>query len=217
MSTDRPDVPDSSAEVWEALDGIAPEPLSDEARSRIGRALGLAMEVPSSRRGGAMYSRNGLAAAAVVALIVGGAAGFGIGTTRAPVTSDGTTTAASSPTAQTPIHEETTTMDGNQYLLLIRDTEAVGQAIEEHGIDAIVEEYGGWAGSLAQEGRLVAAEKLTDAPRWVGDAAPSSSNISGFFLITAASEAEALEIARQSPHARYGGVLEVREVDPTEG
>lgn len=108
-------------------------------------------------------------------------------------------------------------MDGNRYLLLIRDTEAVGQAIEEHGIDAIVQEYGGWAGSLAEEGRLVAAEKLTDAPRWVGDAAPASSNISGFFLITAASEAEALEIARQSPHARYGGVLEVREVEPTEG
>lgn len=33
----------------------------------------------------------------------------------------------------------------------------------------------------------------------------------------ARSEAEALEIARQSPHARYGGVLEVREIEPTEG
>lgn len=217
MNIGRPDVPESSAEVWEALDGVAPEPLSDEARSRIGRALGLAMEVSSSGGGGAMYSRNGLAAAAVVALIVGGAAGFGIGTSRASTTPDGASAAASSPTTETPTQEETTTMDGNQYLLLIRDTEAVGQAIEEHGIDAIVQEYGGWAGSLAEEGRLVAAEKLTDAPRWVGDAAPQSSNISGFFLITAGSEAEALEIARQSPHARYGGVLEVREVEPTEG
>ena len=213
MSTDRPDVPESSAEVWEALDAAAPERLSAEARGRIERALRLAMEAPSTGEGGAMYTRNGLAAAAVLALVAGAAAGFGIGTTRASTTSDGATTAGSSSTTERPTHEEGATVNGSRYLLLVRDTEAVGQAIEEHGMDAIVQEYGGWAGSLAEEGRLVAAEKLTDTPRWVGDEAPGASDISGFFLITAASEAEALEVARNSPHARYGGVLEVREVE----
>lgn len=209
MSTDRPEFPQANAEVWEALDAAAPERLPAEAGSRIERALRLAMEVRSSRGGGAMYSRTGLVAAALVALVLGGAAGFGIGTAR---------TAADGPTVtRTATAEETTTMDGKRYLLLIRDTEAVEQAIEEHGIEAIVQEYGGWAGSLAEAGRLMAAEKLTDSPRWVGESAPSASDISGFFLITAASEAEALEIARNSPHARYGGVLEVREIEPTEG
>ncbi len=62
-----------------------------------------------------MYSRTGLAAAAVVALVVGGAVGFGIGTTRASP-APGDTTAEASTTADTP-NQETTTMDGNRYLL----------------------------------------------------------------------------------------------------
>lgn len=195
MNDARADVPEETRGVWDALDGLAPEPLSTGAATRIEQALETAVIALSTRGGLIMDARKALAAAVVIAL-VGGAAGFGIGATRAEV-----------PDADR----------GRQYLLLVHDNAAVERAVQEQGMEAIVERYATWARGLADDGRLVSAEHLTAAPDWIGATTPSSSSISGYFLIRADSREEALEIARTSPHAQLGGVLEVRAIEGAGG
>lgn len=88
-----------------------------------------------------------------------------------------------------------------------------------------VKEYGAWARELHKKGQLISGEKLGDDARTliaregtvaflekpIGDQGP----VQGFFLIRAASLAQALDIAGECPHLRHGGVIEVRAIDPT--
>jgi hypothetical protein len=104
------------------------------------------------------------------------------------------------------------------WLLLLR--EPTGAPIVAPGTSAaeeVVREYGMWAGSLAQTGQLVSAEKLAGpATHWLPEALPSeATTISGFFLIRAADSADATRIALESPHVRRGGTIELRRIDPT--
>jgi hypothetical protein len=88
-----------------------------------------------------------------------------------------------------------------------------------------VKEYGAWARGLHQEGRLVSGEKLNDDARtliardgtvaFLDEPRPDQGPVQGFFLIRAASLDQALEIARECPHLRHGGIIEVRAIDPT--
>lgn len=85
--------------------------------------------------------------------------------------------------------------------------------------DTLVQEYRAWAASLANEGRLVGANKLTDEPgRWISAFAAvetrTGSDVSGYFLVSASGYEEAMEIARSSPHIKYGGTFEIRQIDP---
>jgi hypothetical protein len=68
---------------------------------------------------------------------------------------------------------------------------------------------------------LVSAEKLRDeAGRWL---APGGATVrpagrelvTGFFVIRARDYDHALELARQSPHLKYGGTIEVRAIEST--
>jgi len=106
--------------------------------------------------------------------------------------------------------------DEGLYLLLLSDDPPEGPSIPER-----VRLYSAWAGELAAEGRLEAAKKLTDEGVVVGpsraaarpqDSAPDRPT--GFFLLRAGSLDEAVELARESPHARLGGVVTVRPIDP---
>jgi hypothetical protein len=106
-------------------------------------------------------------------------------------------------------------MEGSTFLFLVRGEEP--QAAVSG--DTLVREYQAWASSLAQQGRLVGANKLMDEPgRWIS--APTlgetrtRSDVSGYFLVSAAGYDEAVEIAGSSPHIRYGGTFEIRQVDP---
>jgi hypothetical protein len=87
--------------------------------------------------------------------------------------------------------------------------------------ERLVQEYRDWALSLAGEGRLAGANKLTDEPgRWLSGSAAGDdrtrSDIQGYFLVNASSYSEALRIAEASPHIRYGGTFEIRQIDPTD-
>ncbi|MGD2070106.1 MAG: hypothetical protein PVI57_15640 [Gemmatimonadota bacterium] len=97
----------------------------------------------------------------------------------------------------------------------------------------LVGEYTDWARALEEEGILELAEKLSDDARVVptpgsggpGGAmlVPATSSLvtgrlgalTGFFVVRAASYDEAARIARESPHAGYGGRVVVRRIDPT--
>lgn len=106
--------------------------------------------------------------------------------------------------------------EGSTYLLLVRGS--VPNVFE--GAD-VVEEYAAWAESLGRAGRLVEGRKLMDEPgRWVSPPAAreirTRSDVSGYFLISASSYEDVIQLAQASPHVQYGGTFEIREVDPGE-
>jgi hypothetical protein len=102
-------------------------------------------------------------------------------------------------------------------LLLLRGTEPVAARPEEEA--GRVSEYRAWARGLAREGRFVEGEKLEDrgarlrSPSGEADpTAPSPDEIRGFFVISAPSFEDALAVARECPHLRYGGTILVRPI-----
>lgn len=92
--------------------------------------------------------------------------------------------------------------------------------------DEQVREYGLWIHNLAQTGRLAQGEKLKGSgyvlQKISGQLQPfaqplpqSANALGGYFIIAASSYEEALKIAEACPHLKYGGVIELREIDPT--
>ena len=91
---------------------------------------------------------------------------------------------------------------------------------------AMIKEYGDWAGRLRGEGRLKAGEKLTnDAGRVMSTAAggrivvtdgpyaESKELLGGFFVASARDYEDACRLAESCPHLRYGGNIEIRQID----
>ncbi|HEV2687041.1 MAG TPA: hypothetical protein VGV35_00765 [Bryobacteraceae bacterium] len=78
-----------------------------------------------------------------------------------------------------------------------------------------VNEYRAWAIQLRAKGQLVQGTKLRDDRHDLDRNVPTGTGITGFFEITARTLDEALAIARTCPHLRYGGQVEVREVERT--
>jgi hypothetical protein len=92
------------------------------------------------------------------------------------------------------------------------------------GMDERVREYAAWASADRTDGMIEGGEKLKDGndvaiePDGSVGAVPSppgGSRLAGYFLIRAADERTALEIARSCPHVRYGGRIVLREIEPT--
>ena len=85
-----------------------------------------------------------------------------------------------------------------------------------------VEEHKRWAARLATEGHSIYGEKLASgggsllpSPAGATPINPPDSALQGFFVVSARSEAEAIEVARSSPHYRHGGRVVVRRIEPT--
>ena len=86
-----------------------------------------------------------------------------------------------------------------------------------------VKEYTQWFNALKKEDKVISGEELNDK-LWIISKEnktglqvdPSSTsgegNISGFFLINAASEREAKEIAYSCPHVKYNGIVQLRPI-----
>ena len=104
-----------------------------------------------------------------------------------------------------------------QYLILLYDTDATSH-VSPAAMSAVIAEYSGWARGLRSRGKLVTAEKLSDAPSaWFGGqvASMGGERLGGFFLIRAGSAEEAREIAAECPHVRRGGRVELRAIQKT--
>jgi hypothetical protein len=99
------------------------------------------------------------------------------------------------------------------YLLLLYPGSQ--PAADAQGEAEAAREYGGWAGRLRAEGRAITGERLADGVETVPDRGPGGEGalLQGFFVVTAASAAEAAEIARSSPHVARGGTVVVRAID----
>jgi hypothetical protein len=112
------------------------------------------------------------------------------------------------------------------FILLLHRPAGPPHVLPPEQASAITKEYLGWGDRLRSEGRLKAGEKLTNDPGRAmraaggrimvtdGPYAESKELLGGFFLITAGDYKEACDIAESCPHFKYGGAIEVRQIDP---
>jgi hypothetical protein len=100
----------------------------------------------------------------------------------------------------------------SRYLLLLEGGPPAASAAEE---TATVAAYRAWAMKLREEGRAISGERLADVSIAVPTSTSSTSDLRGFFLISASNLEEAAAIARSCPHAQRGGRVVVRPIAPT--
>jgi hypothetical protein len=166
--------------------------------------------------GWVMKSTKAIAAAVVLGVVF--VAGFAVGNrgqAQNPARTEETAPAA------------TEVASGGQYMLLMYSRTARHEeerALSDADYRAIIAEYRDWALAREAEGRLVAAEKLSDETRVmsaatgsveIAAAADTDRILGGYFLITARDMDEALALAKSHPHLRYGGEVEVRPIEST--
>jgi hypothetical protein len=104
---------------------------------------------------------------------------------------------------------------GESYLLLLHDPEALGAGQSAAERAAIAEQYGRWAQGLGE--RCVGGEELLAGgellqPDGRAEALPLGEFIGGYFQITTRDHAEALALARTCPHLARGGSIELRRI-----
>ncbi|HEV7996380.1 MAG TPA: YciI family protein [Stellaceae bacterium] len=107
------------------------------------------------------------------------------------------------------------------FLLLLHRPAGPPPALSADAAAAMTKDYTGWCA----DGRRKGGEKLTnDAGRVVrpaagrpvvtdGPYAESKELLGGFYLIAAADYGEACRIAESCPHLKYGGGIEIRQID----
>ena len=147
-------------------------------------------------------------AASIAAVFV---TGYVFGTGAAP---DSTTP---TPAATTP----EATMSP-QYAFFLFESDDYRPAATPDAQKDRVREYGAWA--RAKTGRFVAGEKLAKDGRWcrvregrlevldpVADLVRGA--LAGYFIVGASSYDEAVDLAKDCPHLRYGGSIEVRRLE----
>lgn len=186
---------DSTQDPMRALDiGVDPPPALEARVSRTLVARGLL------RPRGRALMRGVVAAAAAVAIFVAGYVAGGMRPDAAP---------AAAGLAR--------------YALFLYEDDRFETTRPEADL---VAEYRAWAVGLAERGRLDAGEKLAAEGQLLDARSDSivvaphgvtadAGMLTGLFIIRAASEAEALAIARSCPHLRYGGRIDVRPIEET--
>ncbi len=120
-----------------------------------------------------------------------------------------------------------------QFILLLHDQMQDNPffTMSPDEIQAAIREYSAWGQRLDSKGQLVAGEKLKDEGGKQmtmengdvsvvdGPYAEAKEVIGGFYTIRAESYEHAVELCRDHPHLRFGGRIDVREVEsmmPTE-
>lgn len=114
--------------------------------------------------------------------------------------------------------QEARLASGPSFLLLLHEPDdfGAGQSPEDHA--RIVERYAAWARALDE--RCLAGDELAESRLELHPGASDprvrtgGERIGGYFLVSAADEAEALELARTCPHLEQGGWIEVRRIRP---
>jgi len=110
----------------------------------------------------------------------------------------------------------------NQYMFLVKGGSCNDSGLSAEQMQAKMTEVYAWIESLTKKGVMSAAQPLTPDRKIVsgknggvisdGIAAESKEAIGGFFIVTAATMDEAVDIARTCPMFNYGGQLEVRQI-----
>ena len=111
----------------------------------------------------------------------------------------------------------------NHYLLFLHEGRAYDRPADPAAHAVRAREYGDWMRSLQRAGRLAGGDELAADGHWLrrdGDQiallplTPDSEHglIDGYFRIAAANDEDAVAVARDCPHLRHGGTVEIRRV-----
>jgi hypothetical protein len=110
-----------------------------------------------------------------------------------------------------------------EFMLVLRSTPKESAATSSDEVMKRVKEYSNWASAMREKGLMVGGEKLKDEARVltvtygrlsvIENQSPSENPIAGYFLIHAQDFRQATAIAQDCPHLRYGGTIEVRQIE----
>lgn len=122
-----------------------------------------------------------------------------------------------------PAPRERAQADSPEFMLVLRPLSQPAGGERAGAEDERVREYGAWAREARRAG-LVGGEKLKDEARVLradggrlgvaaGRESDVGSGVSGYFIIRARDYEHAVSIARDCPHLKHGGTIEVRQID----
>jgi hypothetical protein len=112
-----------------------------------------------------------------------------------------------------------------KYMLLLRETPSDFSNLSAEEMQQVIGEYVAWRRRIEAEGKYAGGEKLKDeGGRHVsmrngkarvvdGPYAEAKEVMGGYFVINAADYDEAVETSKGCPHLKYGGWIEVREIE----
>ena len=112
------------------------------------------------------------------------------------------------------------------FMLLLHEIPTDFSQLSAEEIEYVIGEYVAWKEGVEANGQFVAGEKLADdfgKHLVMGDEklrvtdgpfTESKEIIGGFFIISAKDYTEAVEISQSCPHLKYGGRIELRQVQP---
>jgi hypothetical protein len=111
------------------------------------------------------------------------------------------------------------------YMLLLHEPTDGNEDVSAQEIQEIIGEYISWKESLEAKGLLTGGEKLADEGGkhlrsnggeirvTDGPFAEVKEALAGFFSIIADDYESAVELSKTCPHLKYGGWIELREID----
>ncbi len=110
-------------------------------------------------------------------------------------------------------------------MLLLHEAPCENDDLSAEEIQSMIGEYIAWKEKIEAEGRLLGGEKLTDEGGkhlraeggeirvTDGPFAEVKEALGGYFEIEADDYDEAVDISKSCPHLKYGGWIELREID----
>ena len=115
-----------------------------------------------------------------------------------------------------------------EYMMLLHESTSGFADLSAQDIEQIINEYTAWSNTVAAQGKMAGGKKLKDEAGknlminngslrvTDGPFAEAKEVIGGYFTILADNYDEAIKTAQTCPHLKYGGRIELREVEPTE-
>jgi hypothetical protein len=110
----------------------------------------------------------------------------------------------------------------SKFMLFVRGGYNSEIDLSAEEIQQRIGKYRAWSGNLAQAGKLLDANKISDEPHVlvcengefkVQTPAPNEETVGGYFVVEAENYDEALTMARECPIFEHGGSLEVRRIE----
>jgi len=111
--------------------------------------------------------------------------------------------------------EEARVAATERYLLLLHDPPELDAGLDAAAHAAVVERYASWGrelGARCLDGEELEPSGLELLPGEEPRALPEGTRVGGYFVLAARDRAEALEMARSTPHLERGGWVELRRI-----
>jgi len=114
----------------------------------------------------------------------------------------------------------------SEFMLLLHENPADFSNVSAEEMQGVIQEYTNWRLMLERTDRLVGNHKLADEGGRIltshegkvrvidGPFVEAKEVVGGYFIVTAADYDEAVEISSGCPHLKFGGRIELRQIDP---